>query len=373
MNDTRTPTRPEVEAFVADVRARLADLSDDEREELLGGLEADLSDQVADGADVLDDVLGDPAAYAAELRAAAGLPERSRTRRRLSLPGRPTPASLTDDLDRLRARFFELVESRPWSSQAWGVVEPLRPAWWVLRAWIAVTFVDQMVGEWEYVTFVPTLGAPLLGELVLAVAIVVSALIGLGRLWPGSGPDRPLLFRVALIAANIAAVLIPLGFTQAGAYGSGNDNYDSAMAYNDGYRAGSFQPGLRVDSDKVRSLFVYDAQGDPVEGAQIFRGNGDPLAIDPDQAAIGRRENRKVGCGWFNGTTQLFNVFPLAQREQRRGTCLDEPGPGDGQITEPQPPFAVVPPVTSPVPPPVLSPVAPTPTPTPTKPVRPRR
>ncbi|MCW2853652.1 MAG: hypothetical protein JWM84_3316, partial [Nocardioides sp.] len=84
MNDAlHTPARPEVEAFVADVRARLADLSDDEREELLGGLEADLSDQVADGAVVLVD----PAAYAAELRAAAGLPERTPARRRVPLTG----------------------------------------------------------------------------------------------------------------------------------------------------------------------------------------------------------------------------------------------------------------------------------------------
>ncbi|WP_193612418.1 HAAS signaling domain-containing protein [Nocardioides lijunqiniae] len=349
MNDTRTPTRPEVEAFVADVRARLADLSDDEREELLGGLEADLSDQVADGADVL----GDPAAYAAELRAAAGLPERSRSRRRLPLPGRPTRASLTDDLDRLRARFFELVESHPWSRQAWAIAEAARPAWWVLRAWIAVTFVDQATGEWEYVTLLPTLGVTLLGPAVLLAAIVVSVLIGLGRLWPGSGPDRPLLPRLALIAANVAAVVVSLGFASAGQHG---DIY-SGTGYNAGYRAGHHQPGLRVDSVKVRSLFVYDAQGNPVEGAQIFRGNGDPLAIEPEQAAIGRRENRKVGCGWFNGTTQLFNVFPLAEREQRRGTCLDEPGTGDGAVSEAQPPFAVVPPVTSPVPPAVVAPV----------------
>jgi hypothetical protein len=357
VNDAlHTPARPEVEAFVADVRARLADLSDDEREELLGGHEADLSDQVADGADVLGDLLGDPAAYAAELRAAAGLPERTRTRRRLPLPGRPTRASLTDDLDRLRARFFALVESRPWSRQAWGVVEAARPAWWVLRAWVAVTFVDQATGEWEFVTLLPTLGVPLLGPAVLLAAIAVSVLLGLGRLWPASGPDRPLLPRLVLIAANVAAVLIPFNFTSAGQHG-----YDiyALDGYDDGYRDGADQPGLRVDGDIVRGLFVYDSQGRLMPGAQIYRGNGDPLTIEPERAVIGRGENRKVGCGWFNGTTQLFHVFPLAQREQRRGTCLDEPGPDDGAITEAEPPFAVVPPVTSPVPPRVVAPVVP--------------
>ena len=43
MNDTAKLTRPEISGFVDQVRARLADLTEEEREELVGGLEADLS------------------------------------------------------------------------------------------------------------------------------------------------------------------------------------------------------------------------------------------------------------------------------------------------------------------------------------------
>jgi hypothetical protein len=79
----------------------------------------------------------------------------------------------------------------------------------------------------------------------------------------------------------------------------------------------------------------------PRAGSSPLRcGNGDPLAVRPEDAVIGRGAERTVGCGWFNGTTQLFTVFPLAQREQRRGTCLDEPGGRDGAIATPEPPFA---------------------------------
>lgn len=346
MNDTlHIPTRPEVEAFVAEVRARLADLSDEEREELVGGLEGDLSDQLADRPEVLTDVLGDPAAYAAELRAAAGLPERGRAGWRW-LPAVRRPGRLGDDLDRVRTWLLAEVELRPWSRQAWSVAEALRPAWWALRAWIVVTFLDQVAGEWENVTLVPTLGIDVLGPLVLAVAIVLSALIGLGRLWPGSGPDRPLLARLLLIAANVAALLLPFSFQLAGQH-----EHSDYSGYSAGYRDGRHQPGLRVDGDEVRNVFAYNRDGRLIQGAQLFRANGEPLDIRAGDAHLGRGKERTVGCGWFNGTSQLFNVFPLAQREQRRGSCLEEAERRDaGPVTTPEPPFAAVPPVTSPVP-----------------------
>ncbi|CAN5620112.1 hypothetical protein BH10ACT10_BH10ACT10_28780 [soil metagenome] len=59
---------PQVAAFVAAVRGRLADLTEEEREELIGGLEADLSERLSEG----EADLGDPAAYAAELRGGGG-------------------------------------------------------------------------------------------------------------------------------------------------------------------------------------------------------------------------------------------------------------------------------------------------------------
>ena len=96
MNDT-VQTSPAVAAFVAQVRARLGDLTEEEREELLGGLEADLAERLAEG----EAALGDPAAYAAELRAAAGLEARPRgwAVRRPAGTRRPMADHLSELLD----------------------------------------------------------------------------------------------------------------------------------------------------------------------------------------------------------------------------------------------------------------------------------
>ena len=84
MTTAPTDARGEVATFVAAVRARFADLGPEEREELLGGLEADLADLVVERG---PGVLGDPEAYAAELRAAAGLPAADPGRARAALSG----------------------------------------------------------------------------------------------------------------------------------------------------------------------------------------------------------------------------------------------------------------------------------------------
>src|SRR6201999_4089867 len=62
-------TTPDVKLFVAAVREHLTDLTEEEREELVGGLEGDMSDLVAERG---VDALPEPAEYAAELRSAAG-------------------------------------------------------------------------------------------------------------------------------------------------------------------------------------------------------------------------------------------------------------------------------------------------------------
>src|SRR6185503_1336317 len=109
-----------------------------------------------------------------------------------------------------RAEWLSWTAHHAATRQAWALAQALRPAWWVLRAWVAVTLLDQLAGQWEYVSLWPTLGVPLLGPALLLAAVVVSVLIGQGRLWPGSGPDRSTAARVVLVALNVFAVLAPL-------------------------------------------------------------------------------------------------------------------------------------------------------------------
>ncbi len=75
MNDT---VAMEVRDYVVGVRAALADLPPEDVEEFTTGMEADLAERLAEPGDgTLRDRLGEPDAYAAELRSAAGLPPRA--------------------------------------------------------------------------------------------------------------------------------------------------------------------------------------------------------------------------------------------------------------------------------------------------------
>ena len=65
-----------VAAYVREVRAELTDLPAEDVDDLTGGMEADLSELAAESGGDLIGRLGSPRLYAAELRAAAGLPER---------------------------------------------------------------------------------------------------------------------------------------------------------------------------------------------------------------------------------------------------------------------------------------------------------
>ena len=66
-----------VAAYVSEVRAELADLPAEDVDDLTGGMEADLSELATESGGDLIGRLGTPGLYAAELRAAAGLPDRA--------------------------------------------------------------------------------------------------------------------------------------------------------------------------------------------------------------------------------------------------------------------------------------------------------
>lgn len=326
-DDPDNPTG--VAAFVAEVRRHLDDLDIDTREELTGGLEADLADQLADGA-----TLADPATYAAELRSAAGLPDRRRfdVNRLRHDPGRL--------LDRGRDWFLRQATS-PRLRPAWDILITLRPAWWVARAWIAVTLLDVVVGPWEPISVVPTLGLPMLGSALLIAAIVVSTLIGVGRLWPGSGPDRPATARALLLACNVVAIVAPLTWSIPWPpYVSGEPNrWDT---YGAGWMDAERQHrGLEIDGEKIHNIFAYDADGNPIDQVQLVDQDGRPIAIRLRDATQKTGAGRTVGCPARNGDASVPNVFPLATVEQRRGLCSET----SAEALRPKDPLAVLPPV----------------------------
>jgi hypothetical protein len=82
---TATGLPPNVSVYLEALRAELADLAPEEREDVLSEVEPSLLEAAADGDEPIAARLGAPADFAADLRASAGLPPAPH--------GRSSPAS----------------------------------------------------------------------------------------------------------------------------------------------------------------------------------------------------------------------------------------------------------------------------------------
>lgn len=334
MNDQTAPlpTIPaDVRLFLAVVRRELADLDPEELSEITDGLEADLVDLVAERGPA---ALGDPKAYARELRSAAGITETSRTKK----PGGSFRESVTGFLDARHAWFDRQVTRIPGDVQP--TLEWLRPAWWILRASIAAQILCMFLGTHPF---------GVAGIILFAVAALGSVQLGRGRFWPGG--DRGLGARLVLLGLNAFAIVITVPvLSQLGDnYGSDwdtawNDGYQAARGeiegdngYPDGDAAGTW---LSLKGKPVHNIYAYDSQGRRIAGVQLFDQDGRPLevaaqAICPkaDSSEVGKeqRDGGEWVCydhmamkevpgyvlyPWTNGQAQLKNVFPLAGRVQ---------------------------------------------------------
>lgn len=309
-----TPSvRSDVAAFVAAVRAQLDDLSSEEVTELTGGLEADLTDELADAGQTPHERYGDPVEYARELRSAAGLPPRGRGR-----PGLPTRfASLLAD-----------VQAQPWWPAVRDFFVALRPVWWVLRAWILV---EAFLG-----IFLGHSGGLFVGDevgfLLVLAAIVVS--VEVGRRLHTFGRRQ----RTTTTVVNVLAVLALLPVLWQTTASSG---YDAGSGYVD-----QTPPGLSYNGAAVSNVFPYDAQGRPLEGVQLYDQQGQALEIgEADRTQFDTNGNElRLLPGTAAGMPQRWNVFPL--REQQMGTATDIDGnPVPGPTRAAQAPFAAVPPL----------------------------
>ncbi|MGY2875389.1 hypothetical protein ACVW00_002579 [Marmoricola sp. URHA0025 HA25] len=317
---------PEVQAFLTKVRAQLADLDPEEQREILDGLEADLTDLVAEHG---GEALGDPVAYARELRAAAGLaPEMGPSRRQVDLS-----AGVHSFLDDAHRRFDRLAGALPGDGSA--VLASMQPAWWVLRGWIAVELTAYFFGEWS-LQVVPGSNVP--GAIVIIAAVVLSVQLGRGRLWPGERWRTGAGLRTLLLGLNVFAVLmVPVVLS-----GLGHTRTDgSGRSYELGFQQGArsirdaaAHAGVTVNGRPVSNIFPYDGHGRPLVGVQLFDQDGQPINVagkseyldDPNE------DRPLVFYPWTNGSTQLLNVFPIPTRLQ------DSNKPSATAFTEAVPP-----------------------------------
>ncbi len=248
-----TPTLPisdprteDVRAYIGAVRAWLDDLPQEDVDDLTFGMEADLAERAAEGQLRLGDLLGEPEAYAAELRSAAGLAPRTATVEGASSPG--GFAALGGAVSDAGARALE----------RWPWLRDLRPVWWLARGGALAMVVIVLLGLGAFVWVLVPIAAGL-SFWVGRRSVARPATDGTG--WLGWSVNA-----VAVVAVGysllVAAVSLP-----GGGGGTAVEEY--------------VPPGLVLDGGMVGNLYVYDAQGNRVEGARVFTGTGRGVFVDP--------------------------------------------------------------------------------------------
>jgi hypothetical protein len=308
---TATLASPAVTAFAAAVRAALSDLPAEEIDDLTDGLEADLTERLADS-DAAE--LGDPLAYAEELRAAAGLPKRTPQR----------GAYWTRMPVLIAAEWATFVSKHPLLRPLGQFFLTLRPLWWVFRA--------AVVTELAFVIFGSSGWAPLGGSTVVVflVLTVVSVQFGRGRWLPFAW------MRWLLLIANILLIVATPFLVARVATEVNNAWYSSNYASSE---PDFSQAGLTLDGNQVSNVFAYDAQGNPLTDVQLFDQDGKPLDLVGDPTSTTHQDgypgiivpNQSVSgrLGW--------NVYPLAHVDS---SALND----DGSIKQSAMPSAAVPP-----------------------------
>ncbi|MEZ0111343.1 hypothetical protein ABH920_005358 [Catenulispora sp. EB89] len=302
----------EVAGYAAEVRAQFTDLPDDESADLLEDLEDHLREVAAEDAGTLRERLGAPAEYARELRQAAGLPgpgegsgsggprgsgAGSRPRRPLRSRLRQAMADAEQRARRYRAG-REVLDFLP----------SLRPAWWVLRAWVAVRLLEAMTTTahpWHEITIIPQVGnSTFVGLLALLVAIPASVYAarqtvpdGWRRRAMGAGEGILVLFTVGMALSAI-----------------GNQGDRGDMGSGVSYVQQS-QSGLVEDGKPISNLYVYDQSGKQLNGVFVYDQDGMP--VEPAPFAV---ESYIDGDAWLDGNgTAITNLFPRHLLQQRWG------------------------------------------------------
>ncbi|MFI7203058.1 HAAS signaling domain-containing protein [Micromonospora aurantiaca (nom. illeg.)] len=251
-----TVTGQEITDYVDRVRAALADLPPGVRDELTEDLPEHLAEVAAEGEGALVDRLGTPEAYAAELRAAAGAGEGRRPARFHRLAeARDQAATQIRLLDRQLGPVLghETVSD---------FLRPLRPAWWLVRGWLAALLISVMV-DGGRPGLLPRPNDNASAGLLLLIGAVVASL-WLGRRSAGfTGWPRRLhrLGTAALLLFGFA-VLVDV------------DRNASSDVYS-GYE----QTSVDRRYDRIEDVFVYDQQGRLIRDAQLFDQNGVPIRL----------------------------------------------------------------------------------------------
>jgi uncharacterized membrane protein len=163
----------EIADYLAGVRAALADLPPAQLDALLEDLPEHISEVAASDPRPLHDRLGSPASFAAETRAAAGLP--------MAGPAVKAAATSTSALDHLRAL---LTSANVGAGRLLGyeratlALPPLRPGWRLIRGALIAWWLLFLAGVLSYTESPGRLVTMVFVPAVFIVAIIASIRLG---------------------------------------------------------------------------------------------------------------------------------------------------------------------------------------------------
>jgi len=275
----------DVATYAASVRAALSNLPTDQSEVLLEDLEDHLREVAAEAEGPLAERLGPPEQYAQELRAAYSA---------ASTGGRRPDPALRDV-----RRAIGWMTASAWYRQVRAFLPELRPAWWVLRAYLLILVITVAFSPSYNIRPIPNpfSSRGLLEVVAMAIAIVVS--VRLGR------RNRPLAKggRLLAIAANVLIALIAVP-----ALASMGTFHPFTMVESGGSGQAIQGQQLYTPSGVVANIYPYSRDGKPLTDVLVYDQDGRALTLDSKTGDV--TTDYPIGADG----QPITNAYPLHQR-----------------------------------------------------------
>ena len=256
-------TEREIADYVERVRRALADLSPADRDELLEDLPEHLAEVAAEDAGALVDRLGTPEAYAAELRAAAGL--------RAPDPSPDLDERVAAAVHRLRGR-LRVLDARVGPvigyANASEFLKLLVPAWWVLRGYLVAMLIAVVFTVGPFGLLPRLGGSGLAAVLLLAVCVV-------GSIWLGRRTRRSQGWRRHLLNLGTLVLVIfgVVGFIDADQRNCQTNYYDAVLQREPVLRrAGRLRLRPAGPADRGGATVRPGRSADPARGSVVRAG-----------------------------------------------------------------------------------------------------
>jgi hypothetical protein len=305
---TATAAETQIAHYLDGVRAALADLPNDVRDELVEDEPAHLAEVLAEGSGTLEERLGRPEAYAAELRAAAGLPPAG-GRRSVTTPS----AAMIRVRDGVR-RADRAIGPVFGYDRAADLLRLLRPGWWVLRGYLAGLVILYVLAGRDAAAFLP-LGSSHGWAWFIVVGACVVASVRLGQIMPRLRQWH----RWAVGAGGVLVVLLALsGLTWTPA-----TYYEPSVA--------SYGP-----YDGIQDIYPYDSNNRPLSDVRLFDQDNNPIQLGDIWRCTTKQEfiDHRQYDAWVLEREKRGFTYPLCPPE---GWRPGEPMPTPAPNTTPSP------------------------------------